>query len=501
MPEPVKKGRGADKVGAKAKADVPEVADGVPVSTGELAPEVLQMALGCFDRADQATVRGNFDYAIHLYMEGLRYNPRDIERGYKGVRNCALKKGKGGGLGAIISQARGAFTQMLGRHKDTLLSHVAALANDPQNVMLLMQCMQTARRMELPEVAMWFGEVASEETMRTKKPQKQIFTTLADLYEEAERYQEAVSALNQAVKIDPSDRTIDKKARDLAARASIQDGKLENVSDFRDMIRDKRTASSSATQQVVRTQEQLENQYQELKERVEADPKNPVKIQDLADCAARMGNMDEAMTLLNQALDLSKEYRYKARMDDIRMGEIRRVLREIDEQLTADPSRADLKAKRAPIVAQRDAFELEVFTERQKQYPTDMAVRYELGLRQLRAGKHDDAIVSFQTATRDPKRRISALNMLGKCFFAKKLYAEAQSQFETAIGQYEMASDPLGKELRYNLAKTFEAQGKVPEAIQWFSDIVQQDYQYRDAAKRLEGLRKSGQVSGQPGNE
>jgi tetratricopeptide (TPR) repeat protein len=80
--------------------------------------------------------------------------------------------------------------------------------------------------------------------------------------------------------------------------------------------------------------------------------------------------------------------------------------------------------------------------------------------------------------------------MLGKCFYAKKLHLEAQQQFETAIQQYELTGDPLGKELRYNLALAFEAQGKTPEAIEWYSNIVQQDYQYRDAAKRLESLRQ-----------
>jgi hypothetical protein len=60
-----------------------------------------------------------------------------------------------------------------------------------------------------------------------------------------------------------------------------------------------------------------------------------------------------------------------------------------------------------------------------------------------------------------------------------------------------MATDPLGKELRYNLAQSFEAQGKLPQAIEWYSVIVQQDYQYRDAAKRLESLRKKAAESQQ----
>jgi tetratricopeptide (TPR) repeat protein len=196
------------------------------------------------------------------------------------------------------------------------------------------------------------------------------------------------------------------------------------------------------------------------------------------------------MALLKKALDLTGEYRYKSRMDDVHMGEYRRILRELDEQLAADPARTDLKAKRQALRAERDAFELDIFIERQKQYPTDMGIRYELGVRQYRLGRYDEALVSFQQSTRDPKRRIQALNMLGKCFYAKKLPQEAQQQFETAIQQYELTGDPLGKELRYNLALAFEAQGKTPEAIEWYSNIVQQDYQYRDAAKRLESLRQ-----------
>ena len=485
MPEPDK------------KQPKPEKANGTPAETAEgtldLPPEVRAMADGCFERAQQATVSNNFDYAIRLYVDGLRYNPRDIEHGHKGLRECALRRrnqGKGGGLGSFLGQAKGAFSQMLGRHKDQMLALADAIGRDPQNVTLLMQVMQTARRLGYADVAIWYGEIAAEETLRTKKPQKQVFTTLADLYEAQGRYQESVDALSQAVRIDPSDRSLDKRARDLSARASIDEGKLEEVGEFHDMLRDRAQAASSATQGVVRTREQLDAQFEELTAALDADPENPVKMQALADCEARRGHIDVAMELLQTALDKTREYRYKSRMDDIRMSEFRRVLREIDEQLEADPAQTDLKAKRQQVVAARDEFELDIYQERQKQYPTDMSIRYELGLRQFRHQQFDDAIVSFQTCTRDPKRRIQSFNMLGKCFFAKKLYLEAQGQFESAIRQYELATDPLGKELRYNLAKTFEVEGKTPQAIEWYSVIVQQDYQYRDVAKRLEALRQ-----------
>jgi tetratricopeptide (TPR) repeat protein len=278
--------------------------------------------------------------------------------------------------------------------------------------------------------------------------------------------------------------------RDLAARASIEEGKLESVSDFHDMIRDRRAAADAATQKVIRTREQLDAQFEQLKAALDADPKNPVKMQAVAECQWRRGNTDEAMALLQHALDLTRDYRYKLAMDDIRMAEFRRRLRQLTEPLEATPEQADLEARQKQLLQQRDALELEIFQERHRQYPTDLAIRFELGVRQYRSGRLDEAIVSFQQATRDPKRRVQATNMLGRCFYAKKLYQEAQGQFEAAIHQYELTGDPLSKELRYNLATTLETQGKIKEAVEWYSDIVQQDYQYRDAAKRLEALRR-----------
>ena len=490
------------KNGTKPKAeDAPGGPPAEQAQTDIMAAEVRRLADGCFDRAQQATVRSNFDYAIALYLEGLRYDPQDIEKGHKGLREAAVRRksqGKRGGLARFVSQIRAAVYQMLGRHKDAMLALEDALAHDPQNVMYLTQMMQLARRLDYVNVAIWSGELAAEETLKTKKPQKQIFTTLADLYEDQRRFRDAVEALNQAIKIDPSDRTLDKRARDLAASSSIEDSRLESVSDFHDMIRDRRQATASATQQIIRTEEQLDDQYAELKAALDADPENPAKMQALADCEARRGHIDTAMTLLKQALAQSKDYRYKARMDDIRMAEYRARLRELDDQIEANPDRADLKAEHKKISQEQNTFELTIYHERQRQYPTDLSVRLELGIRQFHKGLFDEAIVSFQQASRDPKRNVQALNLLGQCFFASKLYQEAQNQFETALERYEMTGDAFAKELQYNLAMTLEIQGKLPGAIEWFSRIVQQDYQYRDAAKRLEALRRRAEEPGKP---
>jgi tetratricopeptide (TPR) repeat protein len=458
-----------------------------------ITPEARQQADLYFDRAEQATMKGNFDYAIHLFVDGLKYNPLDVERGHKGLREAAIKRrgsGRGTGFASMFGQFKGAVSQMIGRGKDAMMDLMESATADPQNVMLLMQIMQTARRLGYIDVAIYYGESASDETLKMRRPQKQVFTTLAEMYESQKRYQDAIKMWATAKKIDPADRAIDQRLKNISATGYTDESGIETAQGSKAIRRDDKQAQESARQNVMRTKDQLDEQYDELKALYEAAPTNVLNIQSLADCEVKRGHIEEALALLAKALEMSKDYRFKFRMDDVQMQRVRRQLHDLDEQLTKEPERADLKAKRHEIVVERDEFELAVFTERQQQYPTDANIRFELGVRQYRKGHIDDAIVSLQVAARDPKNRVRALNVLGKCFFNQKFLQEAQSQFETAIQQYELTSDPLAKELRYNLAMCFEAQEKHQQAADWYSDIVQQDYQYRDAAKRLAVLRK-----------
>ena len=99
-----------------------------------ITPEAKRQADVCFERAEQAVGKGNFDYAIRLFLNGLKFNPLDVDRGHKGLHDAAVKKrgsGKGLGLGSMFGQAKGAFSQMIGRGKDAMMDLVGSAAADP----------------------------------------------------------------------------------------------------------------------------------------------------------------------------------------------------------------------------------------------------------------------------------------------------------------------------------------------------------------------------------
>ena len=139
------------------------------------------------------------------------------------------------------------------------------------------------------------------------------------------------------------------------------------------------------------------------------------------------------------------------------------------------------------------------FTERSVNYPTDLGIKFELGRRQLLAGKLDEAIGSFQQAQRDPRRHLRAMNYLGQSFAAKGWYTEAAETFEKALEE-EMGED-RAKEIRYNFGDVVEKIGdgrhsaaekmaQYEKARDQFSAVAQIDYGYKDVRTRVENLRK-----------
>ena len=190
---------------------------------------------------------------------------------------------------------------------------------------------------------------------------------------------------------------------------------------------------------------------------------------------------NQAVDVLTKAYADTSAYRYKLRQDDIRIRQKRRRLAQL---------RQEGKKEEAQQFSQELlTFEIKVFEDRAANYPTDLTIKFELGSRQLLAGKLDEAIPNLQQAQREPKRRLTAMNLLGKAFAAKSWHRDAVQTFEKAL-QFDPSED-RAKELRYNLGRSHEAMGDTPKALDQYSHVAQMDYNYRDVRQRIEALRKA----------
>ena len=133
--------------------------------------------------------------------------------------------------------------------------------------------------------------------------------------------------------------------------------------------------------------------------------------------------------------------------------------------------------------------ELEHYGKCVKNYPTDLQVKYEYGVRLLGHKRYDEAIPLLQDAQKDPRHKISAMDKIGLCFFKKGWYADSVDVFKQAIEAYQIKDDRIAKELRYNLARAYEEQGQTEQALEIYRKIAQLDFGFRDVRGRVDKLR------------
>ena len=153
-----------------------------------------------------------------------------------------------------------------------------------------------------------------------------------------------------------------------------------------------------------------------------------------------------------------------------------------------------MQAKHKKMRQELNTFELKEYEARREHYPTDLDIRYELAVRQYKAGRFDDAIGEFQSARRNPKRRSSAMDYLGRCFARQGNYDVALSQFQEALNAMPVGDEDAEKHLRYHMMLVAEKAGEEEIYTENLKRLAALDYSYEDVSQRLK--RSQGGTSG-----
>jgi tetratricopeptide (TPR) repeat protein len=455
-------------------------------SSSELAPK-SSAGKAFFDRADQIAETGNWDYAIEVYIEGLKREPDNIDRGHQPLRQVALHRKLQGGKPPGFRDKR----KMGGGKEpiDALASAAYMLAKDPGNRQYMLAYLKAAQGMDLPGVVEWVGDIITEEQKGKdpKKRNRQALMTLVDAYEWAEAYQKAIVACNLVREANPNDPGLLERIKDLSATMTAR--KYSESGDLLDKVKNREaTEEDMERRRAVQSKSFLEKQLEEAEKDYLASPQVPGKISAYVDALLRMNDTSyeaTAIDVLSRAHKETGSYNWKVRIDDIKIRQMTQRFRDLRD-------RGDKKAAMAAAREQLQ-FELEVFSERAVNYPTDMNLKYELGRRQFAASavdsaKLDDAIASLQQARREPRRRIQAMILLGQAFARKQWYQEAADTYE-ALLEEDLGEDQV-KEARYFLGDALENMDRAGQAEEQFSRVAQIDYNYKDVRERLDALRK-----------
>ena len=437
-----------------------------------------------FERAEEVAATGNWDFAIEMYIEGIRREPGNVKRGHQPLREVSLKRKAQGGKGP------GMLQQMKRRSgKDPVESLANAeylLAKEPGSAQFMEQVLKAARAAEQHETIIWIANILLEAQRQAKKPSKRVLLVLTEAMADVEEYASAIAACEMARQLTPDDDKLHSLLQEMSAKYTIKKGKYDEEGDFTRSVKDlagqKELAQSDAlaqdTEYLLRQVERARKDYLET-------PEVQGKINALADALLKFEDAsyeNEAVDVLAKAHKDLGAYQYKMRIGDIKIRQMTRRY----HKLAGD---GDAAAAREHARKQL-AFELDEYAGRVANYPTDLALKYELGRRQFLAGQLDEAIGSLQQAQRDPRRHVRAMNYLGQAFTkkGKDWYREAVDTYRRVL-EAEI-SEERSKDLRYNLGCVLEKMNELEDAQDEFSRVAQIDYNYKDVRGRLEGIRK-----------
>lgn len=196
----------------------------------------------------------------------------------------------------------------------------------------------------------------------------------------------------------------------------------------------------------------------------------------------------DAERLLEKGKEATGDARVRKLWEDVsmlRMGKKIEFARREAERDDTPAARAQL----AELRAERDRWEIEVFTTRCQREPANLALRFELGLRLKRAGKLRTACQEFQEALASPAQKAGAALELGECLAQFFEYPEA-------LKYYRLAADAalagqqveLRKEALYRGAELARRVKLRSPARKYLAELLQIDPNYRDAAKLLDQM-------------
>lgn len=458
-----------------------------------------------FEHAETTANASNYDYSIECYINGLRHDPENMGQ-HEALHEVAKRRKVSGGKPAGLSVKM----KKLGNSPVDKMLHAEKLwAMNPLDEGLAGDTFQAAveayeaeQDLHLGEVAFWVGELWLPMIGQQKKPSAKKYVQAKDLFVRLERYDKAVEACRKAAAMNPNDSKILSELKDLQAEQMMSEKRYGSggEGDFRANLKD--ADQQSAIQQELQIRKSGSDADAIIARRraeYEEDPQDQTRMLKLVDALVARETAEsekEAVELLKKTWEETGQYRHRVRMGDIQMKQFTRVLRQIKAKVDQNPDDQELAKRYEAGRAKQLAFELQEYTDRAKNYPTDMGLRYELGRRLYMAGRIDDAIGAFQQAKADPKRRAMSHEFLGRCYIQKEYLEEAIDTLAQGIDAHKIPDDKLALDLRYlkmdahiKLARKNSNPEQAKEAQQIASTIFQADISFRDIRERMEEIK------------
>jgi tetratricopeptide (TPR) repeat protein len=468
-------------------SDLPEGYQGIP-------EEDQKKANVFFDRGKAVADTGNYEYAIEMYISGLRVDPENTDA-HQALRDISLKRKVSGGkdLGMLKKMGIKGSMAKSKDDKETMLLAETLLAYDPGNTGAMLTLTEAAHRAGFYDTVLWIGPITQTANESDKKPDFNTFIKLKDIYKDLQQWKLAVEACQRAAMLRPDEMDLSTELKNLGAQQTMSAGKYATGKSFRDSIRDMDKQSKLLdADKDVRSSDMLQRAVADAEMEYNADPTEGGKLMKYVDALLRTEKEpyeERAIEVLEDAYNRTQQFRFRANIGRIRITQLNRKERALRADLQKSPADEELKAEYKAFVRSKAEQELAEFTLAAENYPTDMSYKFNMAVRLFQLERYTEAIPVFQQARQDPKYRGDAAIALGRAFLESGFTDEAVDTLHDLIENYELKGDAKSKDMYYWYGRALELKGDTPTAIKSFSQVFMWDANFRDVQARIRRLR------------
>ncbi|HEY5232728.1 MAG TPA: hypothetical protein VIK35_04260 [Verrucomicrobiae bacterium] len=456
--------------------------------------DISRDARTLFAKAAEAAQRQNIDYAIDLFNQVLQREP-EFYAGRKALRAEQFKKaGSGGGGGFFKKMMSGAGSSpqvararmVLGKNPGEAMAIAEQILNgDPNSSAAHRIIVEAAAALELPRTA-----ALSYETLAKNSPKdKDLAIEFAHAVSEIGEGSRAEQIVLDLLRDNPSDGDLSQALKNLSARKTLDEGGYNALEggegSYRDILKNKEEAVSlEQEKRSQKTEDVAARLIAEYEARLQTEPDNLKLLRQLAELYTDKKEFDRAL----EFYDRIKSSEMGGGDSSLAQAIANTIVKRYDHQIAGlNPFAAEHADELARLQAEKLDFQVAECRKRVEKFPTDLAVRFEMGQLYFQAGKISEAISELQKAQGNPHKRLAAMSLLAQCFAKRKMFDLAARTLQNAIKE-KLVFDDEKKDLIYNLGCVLEETDKKEDAVEQFKIIYETDIGYRDVAAKVDAF-------------
>lgn len=450
-----------------------------------------------FQKANDALNARNYDYAIELLFNMVRSEPTNT-RARQALWLAGKRKlgdAQGSSTKALGAQASSFIHALMGKRSEILLDCENILLVDPNNIKVRNKLGKAANELGDKETAL----LAYESTREIEPTDIEALRQLGRLYHErfeADRQRRdlelALQRFEQLLDVKSSDPEARNAAQSLAALRATIDGGWDTTETYRDVIKDEDAAKVAERGQdrIVHTEDDVQLEIDQVKNAIQEEPNRSslhTKLGDLYMQKRRFKSAEEAYQSARK-LDVTNTL-IRAKLGDVKLVFMKTRMAQLEEERAASPDDTNIADKLTDLQKTYKDFRIKEYRQRVQDQPTNMEFHFTLGRLLFEDGDIDGAMGMYQKAITDPRYRMTANHMIGKCLVSKQMYDRAVNTFDRALEGAGIMNTTV-KAIYYDLGQTYEKMNDWKSAEQAYGKIYDSDIGYLDIAQKMDFVYK-----------